>query len=124
MRRDNRVGSCEVEKSERLAVKEWHGSAELPKKRRTRRSASELARATPRSNPKSGDTKRRVFGVFCGTYDFGVFSAVPLPFIFCGKMEGEPSGDPSEDPHPHRQSKNRNAEGLAKCWRLRRARFD
>ena len=48
--------------------------------------------------------RRRVFEVFGGTYDFGVFSAVPLPFIFYGKREGEPNGDPSEDPHPHRQS--------------------
>ena len=56
---------------------------------------AELARATPRSNPKSEEAKRRVFGVFGGTYDFGVFLAVPLPFIFYEKREGEPSGDPS-----------------------------
>ena len=67
---------------------------------------AELARATPRSSPKSEETKRRVFGVFVGTYDFGVFLAVPLPFIFYGKREGEPSGDPSEDPHPHRHLKS------------------
>ena len=55
---------------------------------------AELARATPRSNPKSEEAKRRVFGVFDGTYDFGVFLVVPLPFLFYEKREGEPSGDP------------------------------
>ena len=52
-----------------------------------------------------------MFGVFGGTYDFGVFIAVPLPFIFYGKREGEPSGDPSEDPHPHRHLETGTPKG-------------
>ena len=52
-----------------------------------------------------------MFGVFGGTYDFGVFLAVPLPFIFYGKREGEPSGDPSEDPHPHRHLETERRKG-------------
>ena len=84
-----------MEIRERLTVTEWHGSAELPKSDEGCVRRAELARATPRSNPKSEEAKRRVFGVFGGTYDFGVFLAVPLPFIFYGKREGEPSGDPS-----------------------------
>ena len=80
---------------ERLTVTEWHGSTEQTKSDEGGVRRAELARATPRSNPKSEEAKRRVFGVFCGTYDFGVFLAVPLPFIFYGKRGGLPSGDPS-----------------------------
>ena len=43
-------------------VTEW--SAELHKSDEGCVRRAELARATPRSNPKSGETKRRVFGVF------------------------------------------------------------
>ena len=68
-----------MEIRERLAVKEWHGSAEPPKSDEGLERRAELARATPPSNPKSEETKRRVFGVFGGTHDFGVFLAVPLP---------------------------------------------
>ena len=64
---------------------------------------AELARATPRSNPKSEGTNRRVVGVFGGTYDFGVFLAVPFP-LFSTERGKKPSEDPSEDPHPHRHS--------------------
>ena len=53
-----------MEIRERLTVKEWHGSAEPPKSDEGLERRAELARATPRSNPKSGETKRRVFGVF------------------------------------------------------------
>ena len=49
--------------------------------------------------------------MFVGTYDFGVFSAVPLPFIFYGKREGEPSVDPSEDPHPTVNLKTETPKG-------------
>ena len=77
---------------ERLTVTEWHGS-------------TEPLRATPRSNPKSEEAKRRVFGVFGGTYDSGVFLAVPLP-LFSTERGRKPSGDPSEDPHPHRHLKS------------------
>ena len=83
---------------------------------------AELARATPRSSPKSEETKRRVFGVFGGTYDSGVFLAVSLP-LFSTERGRKPSGDQSEDPHPHLHSKDRTPEGLAKSWRLGRARF-
>ena len=70
-----------------------------------------LARATPRSNPKSEEAKRRVFGVFGGTYDFGVFLAVPLP-LFSTERGRKPSGDPSEDPHPHRHLKTGTPRSL------------
>ena len=55
---------------------------------------SETGKSHPKKHPKSREAKRRVVCVF-GTSDFGIFLAVPLPFIFCGKREGEPSGDPS-----------------------------
>ena len=100
-----------MEIRERLAVKEWQWSAEPPKSDEGLVRRAELARATPRSNPKSEGTKKaRVWSV-CGTYDFGVFSAGPLPFISYGKMEGEPSGDPSEDPHPHRHLETGTPKG-------------
>ena len=97
---------------ERLTVTEWHGSADPPRSDEGGVRRAELARATPRSNPKSEEAKRRVVCVFGGTSDFGVFLAVPLPFIFYGKMEGEPSGDPSEDPHPHRHLKTGTPRSL------------
>ena len=53
-----------------------------------------------------------MFVVFGGTFDFGVFLAVPLPFIFYGKREGEPSDDTSEDPHPHRHLETGLPKGL------------
>ena len=59
-----------------------------------------IARATPRSNPKSEEAKRRVFGVFGGTHDFGVFLAVPLPFIFYGKREEAERGPELRPPPP------------------------
>ena len=65
---------------------------------------AELARATPRSNPKSGETKRRVFGVFVVLTTLVSFLPCPLPFI--------------ANLSPERRV------GLAKCWRLRRAGFD
>ena len=71
---------------------------------------AELARATPRSNPKSEEAKRRVFVVFGGTYDFGVFLAVPLP-LFSTERWRKPSGDPSEDPHPHRHLETERRKG-------------
>ena len=108
---------------DRLAVKERHGSAELPKSDEGLVRRAELARATPRSNPKSKETKRRVFGVFGGTYDFGVFLAVHLPFIFYGKMEGSRAGTQAKTPTPIANLSPERRVGLA-CWRLRRAGFD
>ena len=43
--------------------------------------------------------------MFGGTYDSGVFLAVPLP-LFYTERGRKPSGDPSEDHHPHRHLKS------------------
>ena len=93
-----------MEIRERLAVKEWHGSAEPLKSDEGLERRAELARATPRSNLKSEETKRRVFGVFVVLTTLVVFSAVPFTLYFLRKEGRKPSGDPSEDPHPHRHS--------------------
>ena len=78
---------CRSEILERLAVTEGTGARNHRKSDEGSVRQAELARATPRSNPKSEEAKRRVVWVFGGTYDFGVFLAVTLPFIFCGKRE-------------------------------------
>ena len=64
MRHGIKLMGFERGNSERLAVKEWHGSAEPPKSDEGEDRRAKLARATPRSNPKSEGTKKaRVWSV-------------------------------------------------------------
>ena len=85
---------------ERLAVTEWHGSTEPPKSDEGGVRRAGLARATPRSNPKSEEAKRRVVWVFDGAYDFGVILAVPLPFIFWERGKESRAGTRAKNPTP------------------------
>ena len=89
-----------MEIRERLTVKEWHGSAEPLKSDEGLERRAELARATPRSNLKSEETKRRVFGVFVVLTTLVVFSAVPFTLHFCGKREGSRAGTQAKTPTP------------------------
>ena len=89
-----------MEIRERLAVKEWHGSAERLKSDEGQDRREKLSRATPRSNQKSGETKRRVFGVFVVLTTLVVFSAVPFTFTFYGKREGSRAGTQAKTPTP------------------------
>ena len=89
-----------MEIRERLAVKEWHGSAEPPKSDEGQDRRAKQARATPRSNPKSGETKRRVFGVLVVLMTFVSFLPCHLPFIFCGKREGSRAETKAKTPTP------------------------
>ena len=88
-----------------------------PRKRR-------YARRVYGSNPKSGETKRRVFGVFVVLTTLVSFLPCPLPFIFYGKMEGSRAGTQAKTPTPIANLSPERRVGLAKRWRLRRARFD
>ena len=89
-----------MEIRERLTVKEWHGSAEPLESDEGLERRAELARATPRSNLKSEETKRRVFGVFVVLTTLVVFSAVPFTFTFYGKREGSRAGTQAKTPTP------------------------
>ena len=89
-----------MEIREQLTVKEWHGSAEPLKSDEGLKRRAELARATPRSNLKSEETKRRVFGVFVVLTTLVSFLPCPLPFIFYGKREGSRAGTQAKTPTP------------------------
>ena len=71
-----------------MAVKKWQRERGTTKKKRRKRWRSGTSKSHPKKYPEWREAKRRVVWVLVGTSDFGVFLAVPLPFIFYGKREG------------------------------------